>query len=88
MKRYALFIMAGYYPRGGMNDFVDTSDDVESLMSLIPQPSSNYSPNIPVRREDGTIGTEYRGNECFAEIWDMVELKMVWDRELDKKRNK
>lgn len=29
MKRYLLFVMAGYYPSGGWGDFVDDYDTLE-----------------------------------------------------------
>ena len=34
MKRYWLFVYSQYYPRGGMEDFVDSFDSVEECKAL------------------------------------------------------
>lgn len=32
MKRFLLFTYYGYYPRGGMSDFVDSFDEIDEAM--------------------------------------------------------
>lgn len=37
MKRYWLFKFAGYYPSGGMHDFVDSFDTIDETKAYIKQ---------------------------------------------------
>lgn len=42
MKRYLLFICAGYYPRGGWSDFVDTFDTIAEARERAGTPEHSW----------------------------------------------
>ncbi len=67
MKRYLLFGFYSYYPGGGWEDFIVTSDDIEELKSRAKK-GEEYE-------VDGVI--KYSKSENY-EIVDLKKLEIVW----------